>query len=182
MTTKTCTSHKCNFFSSIRRFFPHRGCQEGSTQNITLPKNITLFLAETFEKLHNFIKGGHDNSCPPAWRATKSMVVVFDDLEVEKAASSSEFIELIVFYDDWPTVQVKSILKTLSQGDKSWHVISASTPRGVPIITNYVFQAVDLAEFIKLLAKDSTNPIQELLAYRTANLHDAIILSCSKPF
>jgi hypothetical protein len=204
MSATTKSSHTGNYFSSIRKFYPYAALEnhpnkEGDSlkkgqKKATkrdphtylcrghVPEAIHCFLETAFFGLKKLVLSGQDPSCPLYLQRSKSAVLVYEDSEIEAAANTSEFIELLTFYDDPPEMKADSVIARINNHTENWYILSASTPEGAPIITNYVIQAVDLIQFIKLLTQDVTRPVQELLAYRTANLYDALILACSKPF
>jgi len=202
MTTKEKTVHTCSYFKSIKRFYPYAGTaaienKEADKSDRTwvytrrrkVPKALEAQLVSTLSTLETLVRSGSDPSIPaylrprkPGSRQSRLPVLVYEDLEIEVVANNSEFIELIKFYDDPLHAQADRALAYLEKDGNDFYVISASTPEGSPFIMNYVFPAKDLATFIMIIKQDVTHPIQELLAYRTKTLYNALILAASKPF
>ena len=195
MTTKDKTSHTCEYFRSIKRFYPYatqatvedkKVCKGKGTQILPrkrrVPEALEAQLVSTLFTLETLVRSGTDPSVPPYLRRSRSPVLIYEDSEIEAIANNSEFIELIVFYADPLYAQAGRALTRLEKDKDGFYVISASTPEGSPFIMNYVFPAMDLANFITILSQDVTHPIQELLAYRTKNLYSALLLASSKPF
>lgn len=183
MAVKTNNKHKCLYFSSMVRFYPDKrgGGSHGQTGQNALPEPVKAYLSSTLDNLRILFTSGKDSSCPLYARASTSPVVLYCDLDVEQAAYTSEFIQVLDPYSD-PPQKVDSIIKTLSPHEDKWNVITMSSPEGVPIITNYVCQTVDLAAILLLLSNYKNTPVSEILAYRTDTLYNALILACSKPF
>ena len=183
MAVKENIKHKSPYFSSMVRFYPDKrgGGAHGRTGQNALPEPIKAFLSNTLDNLRILFTSGKDSSCPPYAFACTSPVVIYHDLDVERAAYASEFIQILDPYAD-PPQPADLIIKTLSPYEDRWNVITMSSPEGVPIITNYVCQTVDLAAILLLLSNYKHAPVSEILAYRTDTLYNALILACSKPF
>lgn len=202
MTTEENTVHTCSYFSSIKRFCPlhapvqvedKKAAEEGRTPIHTLwrkiPKALEDQLVSTLYTLETLVRRGTDPSLPTylhpkprGLKQVKTLVLTYEDSDVEAIANDSEFIELIKFYDDPLHAQADRAITYLEKDGNDFYTISASTPEGSPLITNYVFPAKDLATFIMTTKQDVTQPIQEILAYRTKTLYNALLLAASKPF
>jgi hypothetical protein len=178
--TKRLKNTQTTFFSSTRKFLP---------LGDRTPKNIILFVQETFTNLFTDIKTGklkvvtpkNSQQCLPGGRERKrSAVVIYDNGDLTEAADNCEFVELILFYGD-PDRHSKCIAN-LEKTKDSWYTISASNATGECVINNFIICGTELIQLIKETYRDATRPFQELLAYRTDSLRDAIVLACSKPF
>ena len=197
MTTKEPIVHQSTYFESIKRFYPHLNTSDNKKiankgkgiwtrpQKGYVPEPLEAILVSTLNTLETLVRSGSDPSIPPYLRLVstkKCLTLLYEDSEVEASANNSEFIELIQFYDDLFHVQAGRALNYLENHGDDFFIISASTPEGSPLIMNYVFPASQLATFITTLTQDVTQPIQEILAYKTSNLYSALILASSKPF
>jgi hypothetical protein len=178
--TKRLKNVQKTFFSSTRKFLP---------LGDRTPRNITLFVQETFTNLFTDIKTGklkvvtplHSQQRLPGGKERKrSPVVVYDDGDLTEAADNCEFVELILFYGD-PDRHSKCITN-LEKTKDAWYTISASNATGECVINNFLICGTELIQLIKETYRDATRPFQELLAYRTDSLRDAIVIACSKPF
>jgi|6_EtaG_2_1085325.scaffolds.fasta_scaffold93165_2 hypothetical protein len=175
------TQHTVNYFSSLSRFCcDNRGVKKGTLNGINLlPKQIIAFLTDIFDNLKILYTSGKDSSCQPCAARLRSPVVAYSDLDLDRVAYVSEFIHLLDPYSNQSETP-EQLIKPLDKD--SWYILSLSSITGVPIINNYVCQAVDLATLIILNFNYTQPPVSEILAYRTDTLYDALILACSKPF
>ena len=195
MTTKEKTTHQCEYFRSIKRFYPYIAIMKDRDKRPTkgkgtqihprkgcVPKALEAKLVSTLFTLETLVRSGSDPSIPPYLRRSKSPILFYEDSEIEAAANDSEFIELITFYDDPLHAQADRALNYLNNAGDDFFIISASTPEGSPLIMNFIFPAKELAQFITILMQDKTHPVQEILAYRTKTLYTSLLLASSKPF
>ena len=163
--------YQSRYFSSVRKFMP---------KGDETPESIKVFLQNKLEKLHKIVA---DSKLPASCgsRQKASTVLVYDDAEIDEAASTAGFIELFEFYEE-PCPTVGEALRNIDVNKNEWFVISAATPHGDPIIKNFVLSTVDLVQLTQLFVQDPTRPVREFLAYRTDNLRHSLVLASSKTF
>jgi hypothetical protein len=130
---------------------------------------------------------GRDSSCPRSFHAQSAPIIRFTDAEVEAIAQTAEPSQLIDFYESSYTnahieQQHAHAMKETAKHEDCWYVISASSPEGVPLITNFVTSALDLAALVHTILHIKPIVVQEILAFRTPDLHSSLILASSKPF
>ena len=146
------------------------------------PKGIFLFVQKNLRNLFNDIKAGkYTRSRNQMRQPVHTAVVSYNGMDLEEAAYNSEFVELLVFDDLSPDRYERCIID-LNLSTNAWYVITATNSAGECIIINYPISGTELVKLIKRTYDDISRPFQELLAYRTNSLRDAIVIACSKPF
>ena len=162
-----------SFFNTTSKFLPL-----GSKT----PKGIFLFVQKNLRNLYKEIKEGkYTRSRNNLARQVQSTVVAYNGMDLEEAAYNSQFIELLLF-DDLSEDRYERCIFNLNISTNAWYVITASNSSGDCIIINYPISGTELVKLITKTYNDVSRPFQELLAYRTDSLRDAVIIACSKPF
>tara|TARA_Y100001937_G_C7060436_1_gene303462 strand:- start:316 stop:870 length:555 start_codon:yes stop_codon:yes gene_type:complete len=162
-----------SFFNTTSKFLP---------LGPKTPQGIFLFVQKNLRNLYKEIKEGkYKRSRNNLTQQVRSTVVAYNGMDLEEAAYNSEFVELLVF-DDLETDRYERCIVDLNISTNAWYVITATNSLGECTIINYPISGTELVKLIVKTYNDVSRPFQELLAYRTNSLRDAVIIACSKPF